>query len=254
MLRARVMPCLLVENGRLVKTVAFKNPSYVGDPVNAIKIFNEKEVDELILLDIAATVEGTRPSLNLLSDVCSECFMPLSYGGGITDLGMMAEIYALGIEKIVINTHAIENPRFVASASERFGSQSVVVSIDAKRKAWGRGYVVYTHGGRRPTKLDPTNAARKMEEMGAGEVLLNSIDHDGTMEGYDLSLIRQVAESLSIPLVACGGAGQVNDIEDAIHKGGASAAAVGSLAVYQGKNRGVLINFPTPEELRNAIL
>ncbi len=252
MLKTRVMPCLLSKNGRLVKTVKFKNPAYIGDPVNAIKIYNEKEVDELILVDITATIEERKPSLDLISEIADECFMPLTYGGGIRDVDDMRRIFGLGIEKIAVNSYAAENPSFITQAAALFGSQSVVVSIDAKKNWLGR-YTVFTHGGRKDIKRDPVAYAREMEQMGAGEILLNSIDRDGTMEGYDLDLIKTVAGAIGIPVIACGGAGSVDDFGKAVKTGGASAVAAGSMVVYQGKNRGVLINFPTREDLERVL-
>lgn len=252
MLKTRVMPCLLSKNGRLVKTVKFKNPAYVGDPVNAIKIYNEKEVDELILVDITATIEERKPSLELISEIADECFMPLTYGGGIRNVDDMKRIFGLGIEKIAVNSYAAENPSFITQAAALFGSQSVVVSIDAKKNWLGR-YTVFTHGGRKDIKRDPVAYAREMEQMGAGEILLNAIDRDGTMEGYDLDLIKMVAGAIGIPVIACGGAGSVDDFGKAVKTGGASAVAAGSMVVYQGKNRGVLINFPTREDLERVL-
>jgi len=252
MLKTRVMPCLLSKNGRLVKTVKFKNPAYVGDPVNAIKIYNEKEVDELILVDITATIEERKPSLELISEIADECFMPLTYGGGIRNVDDMKRIFGLGIEKIAVNSYAAENPSFITQAAALFGSQSVVVSIDAKKNWLGR-YTVFTHGGRKDIKRDPLAYAREMEQMGAGEILLNAIDRDGTMEGYDLDLIKMVAGAIGIPVIACGGAGSVDDFGKAVKTGGASAVAAGSMVVYQGKNRGVLINFPTREDLERVL-
>lgn len=252
MLQTRVIPCLLVQNERLVKTVRFKNPSYVGDPVNAIKIYNEKEVDELILVDISATVEQRPPSFKLIEQVTSECFMPLCYGGGIRSLEEIQRILTLGVEKVAINSYAMENPSFIKEASDRFGSQSIVLSMDVKKTLWGK-YLVHTHGGRKTTKLEPVEFAQEMEAMGAGEILLNSIDRDGTWEGYDLGLIKAVADAVGIPVIACGGAGRIDDFSEAVKKGGASAVAAGSMVVYQGKDLGVLINFPTQEELKKAL-
>jgi imidazole glycerol-phosphate synthase subunit HisF len=245
------MPCLLLKESRLVKTVKFKNPDYVGDPVNAVKIYNEKEVDELIFLDISATVNGRKPSFKTIYEIATECFMPFTYGGGINNLDDMKKIFTLGVEKVAINTYAFENPDFIAKAAEMFGSQSIVVSMDAKKRPTG-GYEVYTQGGRRATKTDPATYAVLMEKMGAGELLLTSIDMDGTLEGFDLDLIRLVSQEISIPLIACGGAGSVEDFAKAVNAG-ASAVAAGSMVVYQGKNRGVLINFPSQEDLRAAL-
>ncbi len=249
MLQTRVMPCLLVQDGRLVKTVKFRNPSYVGDPVNAIKIYNEKEVDELVLLDISATIEHRPPSMDLLRDVVNECFMPLTYGGGIRNMEEIKQLFNLGVEKVAINSSAVENPWLIKEASRQFGSQSIVVSIDAKKTFFGK-YVVHTHGGRKSTGLDPLSFSKRMEEMGAGEILLYSIDRDGTYDGYDMELTRQVTEAVSIPVIACGGAGCIEDFAKAVYQGGASAVCAGSMVVYSKKGLGVLINFPSRAELQ----
>jgi cyclase len=245
------MPCLLVRNGQLVKTIKFKNSAYVGDPINAVKIYNDKEVDEIIVLDVSATDEEKGPAFDLIASVASECFMPCTYGGGVRTLEHITKIFSLGIEKVVINTYAIENPLFIKEAASHFGSQSIVISIDAKRTMSG-GYEVYTHGGKKSIRRDPVSVAQEIEKMGAGEILLTSIDQDGAMSGYDVDLIQRVAKVVKIPLIACGGAGCIEDLADAVKKGGASAVAVGSLAVFMGKNRAVLINFPVPEELKKA--
>ena len=252
MLKTRVIPCLLLKRAALVKTVKFKNPSYVGDPINAIKIYNEKEVDELIFLDITATIEQRQPPFKILSEIASECFMPVTYGGGIRSLQDAKQIFSLGIEKIAVNSYAVENPSFIAAVSDTFGSQSVVVSIDAKKTLFG-GYKVHTHGGRKATSLDPVDFAVQMERTGAGEILLTAIDKDGTMLGYDIDLIRRVTGALSIPVIACGGAGTVKDFTAAVKEGGASGVAAGSMVVYHGRNRAVLINFPTRNELQDAL-
>ena len=252
MLKIRVMPCLLVSNGRLVKTVRFRNPAYVGDPVNAIKIYNEKEVDELILLDITATVEGRKPDFSFLSEVADECFMPLAYGGGICDIDDISRIFSLGIEKVAINSYALENPSFVEKAAAVFGSQSILLSMDVKKNLFGK-YSVYGRGGRNGTDHEPAAWAARMERIGAGEILLNSIDQDGTMEGYDTTLIRKVTEAVTVPVIACGGAGRIQDFKMAVEEGGASAVAAGSMVVYQGKNKGVLINFPSRDDLKNTL-
>ena len=252
MRETRVIPCLLLKNQGLVKTVKFKNPKYVGDPINAVKIFNDKEVDELIFLDISATVENRKPPFKMLTQIASECFMPFGYGGGIKTLEDIKKILHLGVEKVAVNSYAVENPAFIKSASEHFGSQSIVVSIDVKKTYPGK-YEMYTNGGRIATKIDPVIFARQMEKMGAGELFLNSIDRDGTMKGYDLELIKKVSESVSIPVIACGGAGKIEDFGDAVKKGKASAVAAGSLFVFIGAYRAVLISFPAPEELQNVL-
>ena len=251
MLKTRVMPCLLVNNERLVKTVKFKNASYVGDPVNAIKIYNEKEVDELIIVDISATVEKRPPPFRMIAEITDECFMPLCYGGGIRSVEDIKTIFASGVEKAAINSYAVENPFFVRQAAAIFGSQSIVLSLDVRKTLLGR-YAVCTHSGRNVTKLDPAAFAGQMEEMGAGEILLNSIDRDGTWEGYDLDLIAKVAGAVTIPVIALGGAGHTGHFVGAV-RSGASACAAGSMVVYQGKDKGVLINFPTRDELKKVL-
>jgi len=250
-LRVRVMPCLLLRQSKLVKTVRFREPDYIGDPVNAVKIYNDKEVDELIFLDITATVDKKAPPFKMISEIASECFMPYTYGGGIRSLEDMRKIFNLGVEKIAINSHAVENPDFIMQAAKEFGNQSIVASIDVKKKLMGK-YEVFTRSGTNPTGLGPVEHARMMEEMGAGEILLTSIDRDGTWEGYDLELIRTVAEAVNVPLIVCGGAGGIEDFRKAVDAG-ASACATGSMVVYQAKNRGVLINFPKQTELRAVL-
>jgi imidazole glycerol-phosphate synthase subunit HisF len=247
-----MMPCLLLKDWALVKTVHFKEPSYIGDPVNAIRIYNEKEVDELILLDIMATREERPPLFELLRDVAGECFMPLCYGGGIRSLEDIKSIFGIGIEKVAINSFAEESPGFIQEASTAFGSQSIVVSIDIQKTFLGR-YAVCTRGGQKMTKADPVDFARKMEAAGAGELLVTSIDRDGTWQGYDIDLLKRITSAVTIPVIACGGAGRVSDFGEAVRRGGASAVAAGSMVVYQKKGMGVLINFPTREELEKEL-
>jgi len=247
----RVIPCLLLRNKGLVKTVKFKNPTYLGDPINAVKIFNDKEVDELVFLDITATAEGRKPPFDYLAEIASECFMPLGYGGGVRDIADVKRIIGVGVEKIIINSYAVENPLFVRQAADLTGSSSVVVSLDV-RKNWLGKHQVYTRGGMKNTSLDPVKLAVQMATIGAGEILLNSIDHDGAMQGYDLDLIKQVAEAVDIPVIACGGAGCMSDFAKAIQVGKASAVAAGSMFVFQGKHRAVLISYPTQQELQQT--
>jgi len=251
MIRPRVIPCLLLKNGGLVKTVKFKDPKYLGDPINIVRIFNDKEVDELVFLDITATIEGRRPNFDLLGKITSECFMPLGYGGGIREVDDVKKLLAMGIEKIVLNTSAVESPSLIRAAADYAGSQAVVVSIDVKKSLLGK-YEVYTRSGKKATGHDPVSFAVEMEKQGAGELLLNSVDRDGTMQGYDLELVRRVADSVQVPVVASGGAGNVQHLAEAI-RAGASAAAAGSMFVFQGPLRGVLISYPAQEELRRAI-
>lgn len=248
MLKTRVIPCLLLKNNGLVKTVKFKDPTYVGDPINAVKIFNDKEVDELVFLDITATPDNRRPQMKLISQIASECFMPLGYGGGIRSIDDIREILNLGVEKVIINSYAAENPAFIREASELFGSQSIVVSIDVKKNFFGK-YEVCIRSGENRTKMHPVDFAAKMQEMGAGEIFLNSIDRDGMMKGFDLELIKIVSEAVSIPVIACGGAATTSHFAEAVKSSGASAVAAGSMFVFHGKFRAVLINYPSYREL-----
>jgi imidazole glycerol-phosphate synthase subunit HisF len=242
MLKIRVIPSLLLENRGLVKTVAFRKPRYVGDPINAVKIFNEKEVDELVFLDISATAEGKGPNYDLIRDIATECFMPFGYGGNIRTIEQISRLFQLGVEKVIISSHACEEPGFIREAAHRFGSQSIIVSIDVKKTLLGK-YSVYARGGRENTGKGPVEFARMMEQMGAGEIILTFIDRDGKMTGYDIPLIRMVSRQLSIPLIARGGAGKIEDFADAC-AAGASAVTAGSLFVFYGKHRAVLINYP----------
>jgi len=251
MLPPRVIPCLLLRNQGLVKTTRFKNPKYVGDPTNAVRIFNDKEVDELVFLDITASSEQRPPQFELLARMTSECFMPLCYGGGVRTIADMRKLFALGIEKVAVNTYAAENPDFIREAADIFGSSSVIVSIDVKKPMFGKNEVV-TLGAKNRTGLDPMEFAQTMEARGAGELLLNSVDRDGTMLGYDLDLIRSISSSVDIPVVALGGAGSVRDLGRAIREGGASAAAAGSMFVFHGPHKAVLITYPSPAELSAA--
>jgi cyclase len=253
MLKTRVIPCLLLKGRGLVKTVKFKNPKYVGDPINAVKIFNDKEVDELIFLDIEATVDGRKPPFKLISEIASECFMPLSYGGGLRDLDDIKTIFNLGVEKVIINSYAIENPDFVKEASGCYGSQSIVVAVDVKRNSFGK-YEIFSLGGRKKTKLNLVDHVKQMEKLGAGEIFLNSIDRDGTMEGYDIEMMKKVTDTVSIPAIASGGAGKIGDFAEAVRKGGASAVAAGSMFVFHGKHRAVLITYPSIHDLEEALL
>jgi cyclase len=251
MIRPRLIPALLLKGQGLVKTVKFKDPKYLGDPINIVRIFNDKEVDELIFLDILATPEQRRPAFELLGKITSECFMPMGYGGGIRRLDDVKVLLSLGIEKVILNAVAVENPAFVTEAADYAGSQAVVVSMDVKRGLLGK-YEVFIHSGKTATGLDPVRHAQEMERRGAGELFINSIDRDGTMQGYDLDLIRRVTQAVGIPVVACGGAGSVEHLAEAI-RAGASAAAAGSLFVFQGPLRGVLISYPSREELARLL-
>ncbi|OFY65944.1 MAG: imidazole glycerol phosphate synthase subunit HisF, partial [Bacteroidetes bacterium RBG_13_43_22] len=240
----RIIPCLLLRNNGLVKTVRFRDSVYVGDPINAVRIFNEKEVDELIFLDIDATGNRKEPPFGMIRKLAGECFMPFAYGGGISSIEQIEEIIKSGAEKIIINTMAFQKKDFIAEAVNRFGSSTIVVSVDVKKKFTGR-YSVYVNGGRSDTGKNPAEYAIEMENKGAGEIFINSIDRDGTMEGYDLELIKSVSSSVKVPVIACGGAGNLNDLKLAVSDGGASAAAAGSLFVFHGKRRAVLITYPS---------
>lgn len=245
----RVIPALLLKNAGLVKTTQFKDPKYIGDPLNAVKIFNEKEVDELIFLDILATTENRNISLDFLANIAEECFMPLAYGGGIKTIEEIRAILKVGVEKVIINTQAVENPDFISSAVKKYGSSTICVSIDVKKNFWGK-YEIYTHAGQKKTGLDPLTFALKMDAIGVGELMINSIDRDGTMKGYDLELIKKITEVVSMPVIACGGAASIEDVDKVIHEAGASAAAAGSMFVFHGKHRAVLISYPEQEQLK----
>ncbi|MFD9899656.1 AglZ/HisF2 family acetamidino modification protein [Mesorhizobium sp. UC22_110] len=248
MLRTRVIPCLLLRGGGLYKTVKFKDPKYVGDPINAVRIFNEKEVDEILVLDIGATSERREPNFELIRDIASECFMPLAYGGGITDLGQMRRLQRIGVEKVAINSAAFRNPDLVRSACDALATSSVVAAIDVKRSFFGK-YEVWIDGGRTNTKADPVQHAVNLAKLGVGEILINNIDRDGTMSGYDVALIKKIAESVDTPVIACGGAGSLDHIQEVTQKGHVEAAAAGSLFVFHGRHRAVLINYPSQQEL-----
>lgn len=244
----RIIPVLLMHNGGLYKTLKFKQPVYVGDPLNALKIFNDKEVDELMLLDIHATSEERDPDLNYLATIASECFMPVSYGGGINSLKMINDVIKTGIEKIVLNTVAIENPAFVLESTEKYGSTTIVVSIDVKKTIFGK-YEVYNKNKRKLFSTDPVKMAVEMNRNGAGEIVLNSVDKDGTMAGYEIELIKKISSEVDIPVIACGGAGTIQHLKEAFENG-ASAMAAGSLFIFKGSRQSVLINYPTQQEIK----
>lgn len=248
MLRPRIIPCLLIHNGGLVKTIRFSEAKYVGDPINAVRIFNEKEIDELIIADIDATVLGREPNYSLIANLAAECRMPLCYSGGVKTPEQVERIISLGVEKVAISSAAILSTELVAESARRVGNQSIVVVLDVKKTGMLRRYELFTHNGTHATGLDPVDFAKTVESLGAGEILVNSIDHDGTMKGYDLSLIKQVREAISVPLSVLGGAGSLTDIEDLIRLHGIIGVAAGSLFVFKGKFRAVLINYPSIEQ------
>jgi cyclase len=247
MLRPRIIPCLLVHNKGLVKTVNFKSPKYVGDPINAVRIFNERQVDELTVLDIDATTEGREPDYKMIENLASECRMPLCYGGGVTTPEQAQRIFSLGVEKIAFSASVIKNPELISRIAERVGSQSVVVVLDVKRKLLG-GYEVYTHNGKNATGINPIEFAKKLQELGAGEIVINSIDNDGLMKGYDINLVEKIRDVTSLPLTVLGGAGNLDHIALLINKFGIIGASAGSLFVFKGVYKAVLINYPDTEQ------
>ncbi len=247
MLRPRITPCLLIRNGGLVKTVNFANPKYVGDPINAVRIFNEKEVDEIVVLDIDAAVHGNEPDYTLIKNLAAECRMPLCYGGGVKTVAQIERIISLGVEKVAISSAAIANTKLIGSAAEVVGCQSVAVVMDVKKGRSGE-YEIFTHNGSKSTGLNPFEFVKVAEAEGAGELIVNAIHCDGVMKGYDLELARRVRESTSLPITVMGGAGSLKDISALIQALGTIGAAAGSLFVFKGSFRAVLINYPSRSE------
>lgn len=248
MLRTRVIPVLLLREGGLVKGQQFNNHKYVGDPINAVKIFNEKQVDELIFLDISATPENREPDFNLIADIAAEAFMPFGYGGGITTVRQIEKLFSLGVEKTIINSEAFYTPNLIVDAAGVAGSQSIVVSMDVRKSLFG-GYEVYVNNGQTRTKQDPVTYAKKIQDLGAGELILSAIDREGTAKGYDLHLIEVVADAVDIPVVGFGGAGCLQDLADAKNQTSVSALAAGNLFVFHGKHKAVLITYPKYSDL-----
>jgi imidazole glycerol-phosphate synthase subunit HisF len=253
MLYPRIIPCLLVHNKGLVKTVKFKDPKYVGDPINAVKIFNEKEVDELIVVDIDASAQNSEPDYKMIENLAVECRMPFCYGGGIKTVEQAQRIFNLGVEKIAISSAAVANPAIVSDIAERVGNQSVVVVMDVHKKAFSGKYEIWTYNATKNTGLNPIEFANEMEKRGAGEIVLNSIDLDGMMKGYDLNLIQKIRDAIHIPMTVIGGAGSLDDIGAVIKQNGIIGAAAGSLFVFKGKYRAVLISYPGRIEKENLI-
>ena len=249
MLFPRVIPILLLSNNGLVKTKQFAEPTYVGDPLNAVKIFNEKEVDEIVFLDIQASKNRIPPNYEMIEKIASECFMPLAYGGGITNIKQIDKILEIGVEKIVINSCVISNPRIINQVAKIIGSQSVVVSIDIKKNFFG-SYTIFSHSKNKSISSDIIGYIKKVEELGAGEIIINSVDRDGMMNGFDIKLLNLVKENVMIPFVACGGAGNVDDLKEGIDIGGAHAVSAGSMFVFHGKHNAVLINYLDDNQLR----
>lgn len=247
MLRPRIIPSLLIQDNGLVKTVKFKDPKYVGDPINAVKIFNEKEVDELAVFDIDATVKGIEPNYSLIERFANQSRMPLCYGGGVKTVGQAQQIFSLGIEKIALSSSVLSTPSLITDIADRVGAQSVIVVLDVKKKMFG-GYEVFTHNGKKATGINPFKFAEQAQHLGAGEIIINSIDQDGMMKGYDMNLIDKIRDSTSLPLTVLGGAGTLDDIGRVINRHEIIGVAAGSLFVFKGVYRAVLINYPSKNE------
>ncbi len=253
MLKTRIIPCLQLINESLVKTIKFDKYGYIGDYINTVRIFNELEVDELCFLDIRATKENRKPNIKILHEIADECFMPLSYGGGINNFDIAKQILSIGFEKVVINTAAAKNPELITEISTHFGAQAVVASIDVKKNVWGK-YHVYINDGSEKFNMDVTEWAKRLEQLGAGEILLTSMDREGTWLGFDVEITKKVAAAVGIPVIANGGAGNIEHIADVVKNGMASAVGLGSMLVYQKKGMGVLVNFPDKDEIEKQLL
>lgn len=250
MLKKRVMPVLLLKDGGLVKGEKFMNHKYVGDPVNAVRIFNEKEVDELAFLDISATVNNSEPDYALIEDMASEAFMPIAYGGGIKRVDQVERLFRLGVEKVIINSAFFRNPKLVRQCSQIAGVQSIVVAVDVKKNLFGR-YEVCIHNGLDKTGVTPVSYAVQAQKYGAGEILLTSIDREGSFKGIDLNLVRQVTAAVNIPVIAHGGVGRLQHIKQAVELSSASAVAAGSFFTFYGKHKAVLLTYPAYHELKD---
>lgn len=255
MIRPRIIPCLLLRGKGLVKTVQFKNPIYLGDPLNTINIFNKKMVDEIIILDIEATSGSRKPNFELIKRIASICFSPLTYGGGVTDLRDAERLFSIGIEKISLNTSAFKNPLLITELANKYGSQSVVVSVNISSDFWGKKRIVNNAlkniGLGAPLMEEQVKI---FENLGAGELLINDVSRDGTMKGYDFELIKSITNKVTIPVIACGGCGSYADLKDVILKGGASAAAAGSFFVFNGPHKAVLISYPERKFIKNILI
>ncbi len=249
MLKTRIIPCLLLHDGGLVKTEKFKNPKYVGDPINAVRIFNEKEVDELIFLDIDASKQNREPNLSIIEDLASECFMPFAYGGGITSLQQIQKILKIGVEKIIINQTVLSNINFVKEAARHFGSSTIIVAMDIKKDIWG-SYKVFNHVKQKTEKIAPYEHAKRICDAGAGELFVNNVDRDGTYQGFDTIVLETINKTVSIPVIACGGASSLANLREVVSHANVSGVAAGSLFVYQGPHRAVLISYPSQDELK----
>lgn len=248
MLQARVIPVLLLKGKGLVKTVKFEQPKYIGDPINAVKLFNDKETDELVFLDIEASKQGKKPDFELIKNIATECFMPLGYGGGIQDISDIEKLFSIGIEKVIINSTALKSLDLISQAAAIYGSQSIVLSVDVQKNIWGK-YQIFSHSKTKHTHTDIFEYIQEAERAGAGEIILNAADRDGLMKGYDLALLSKVVEVTKVPVVICGGAGSLEDFKKAVDAG-ASGVAAGSLFVFHGPHKAVLINYPTQQQLK----
>jgi len=253
MLRNRVIPCLLYSDEGLVKTKQFKNPNYIGDPINSLKLFNDKEVDELILLDIDASSRNQEPNYELIEQVASECFMPLCYGGGINTVDQMKKIFSLGVEKVSLNSHVFKSYDLIREAAKAFGNQSVVVSIDVKKNLFGK-YRVFNHLTQKTLNIPLDKYLKDIQASGAGEILINNVDRDGLMNGYDHNLINLVSKQVSVPHIFMGGSKDYDSLKTTFKLPNVTALAAGSIFVYTGKYNAVLINYPTQEELEKIII
>lgn len=252
MLRTRVIPALLLQGESLVKTTRFGQYTYVGDPCNSVRIFNELEVDELIFLDISASRNNTAPYFKILAEIADECFMPLTYGGGISTVEHAKEIFRIGFEKVAINSHAHQNLTLISNLAEHFGSQAIIGAIDVKRSSFGT-YQVRSHSDTKGWQVGPVDWAKELEQRGVGEILITSVDREGSWQGFDLDIIKKVADSVSVPVIAHGGAGNVQHIEEAVNDAGASAVALGSMVTFQKQGMGVLLTFPDESSLKQVI-
>lgn len=253
MIRPRVIPCLLIKGKGLVKTVQFKNPIYLGDPLNIINIFNKKMVDEMIILDIDATKDKKKPNFELLQRITSICFSPLTYGGAVNNLDDAESLFSIGFEKISLNSAAFSNPSFISELAKRYGNQSVVVSVNIDKDFWGRKRIVNNSLNNIEIKYSIPEQIKIFEDFGAGEILINDVNRDGTMKGYDIELINSITRKINIPVIACGGCSSYNDIKEVINNGGASAAAAGSFFVFNGIRKAVLISYPNRTIIKNIL-
>lgn len=252
MLQTRIIPCLQLRGESLVKTIQFNKFGYIGDPLNTVKIFNDLYVDELVFLDITATIEKRPPNLKILSEIADECFMPLGYGGGINNVNQAEQVFKIGFEKMILNSAPFYDLKLISDIAKIYGSQAVVVAVDVKKNFWGK-YEVYSNSGKINQKKEPKEWVKMVEDAGAGEILLTNIDREGTWKGIDTELVSGVADSTQLPLIAHGGVNSIENIAQAVKVGKASAVALGNLVVYQGKDLGVLINFPDQEKLKSAL-